>query len=313
MLRYATLARQLGAFRALTGLSVIEFDALAAAAIPALAAADAARLSRPDRRRAIGAGHPRALAPRDQVLLTVIWLRRYPTDGVLGYLAGVDEATIRRVRTRVVPVLAALGADTMRLPDPGRGHRRPLDALLTETPELAVLIDTFEQAIQRPGDRREADAFYSGKTKRHTLKTQIAVDERDGRIVDLSASVRGPTADLALLEQSGLLARVPAGVGAIGDLAYVGIAARHPQGLGAAPRRKPRSQPRPAADIAYNQAFARRRVRVEHTIRRLRVFAALTEVDRHHRRDHALRGQAVAGLVNRHLAHRAQAARPTMR
>lgn len=311
MLRYHRLARHPGPFRALTGLSIPEFDALAAEAMPALAAADAARLSRPDRRRAIGAGHPRAFAPRDQVLLTVIWLRRYPTDGVLGYLAGVDEATIRRVRKRVVPVLAELGRDTMRLPDPGRGHRRPLEALLADTPELAVLIDTFEQAIQRPGDLREADALYSGKKKRHTLKTQIAVDERDGRIVDLSASVRGPTADLALLKQSGLLARVPAGVGAIGDLAYVGIGALHPGG--AAPRRKPRRQPRPAADIAYNQAFARRRVRVEHTIRRLRLFDALTAPDRHHRRDHALRGQAVAGLVNRRLAQRAQTARPHVR
>jgi len=302
MLRYVSLARHAGPFRALTGISVAEFDALAAEAIPALATADRERLSRPERRRAIGAGHPMALTARDQVLMSVIWLRRYPTDGVLGYLAGVDEATIRRIRNRVVPVLADLGRDTMRLPDPGRGRRAALDDLLADTPGLAVLIDTFEQSIQRPGNPAEADAYYSGKKKRHTLKTQIAVDERDGRIVAVSASVRGPTADLTLLAASGLLERLPSGVGAIGDLAYIGIAAHHPQGLGAAPRRKPRGQPRPAADILYNQAFARRRVRVEHTIRRLRVFDALTMPDRHHRRDHSRRGPAVAGLVNRHLA-----------
>jgi hypothetical protein len=82
--------------------------------------------------------------------------------------------------------------------------------------------------------------------------------------VDVAPSVRGPTADSTLLKGSGLLARLPAGVGARGDLAYVGIAEAHPAGLGATPRRKPRGKPRPEADIASTRAFARRRVVAEH-------------------------------------------------
>ena len=74
MLHYARLSRHPKVFRALTGLTVDEFEDLAGAAIPALAEAERARLSRPNRKRAIGAGHPTALAPRDQVLLTVVWL-----------------------------------------------------------------------------------------------------------------------------------------------------------------------------------------------------------------------------------------------
>lgn len=309
MLHYPRLSRRPDVFRAMTGLTVAAFDDLAGTSLPALAAADRARLSRPHRRRAIGAGHPTALSPRDQVLLTVVWLRCYPTDVVLGYLYGVDEATVRRVRGRVLPVLEALGRDTMRLPDPGKYRRRRLDALLAETPRLAVVIDTFEQPIQRPKDRALADTFYSGKKKRHTLKSQVAVEEGEGRIVDAAASVRGPTADLTLLKQSGLLARLPPRVGALGDLAYVGIAALHPTGLGATPRRKPRGQERPAADVAYNRAFARRRVVVEHSIGRLRRYAAVTQPDRHHRRAHTARVAAVAGLVNRQLAVRAATGR----
>ena len=128
----------------------------------------------------------------------------------------------------------------------------------------------------------------------------MAVDERDGRIVDVPPSVRGPTADLTLLKQSGLLERLPEGVGALGDLAFVGITALHP--LGATPRRKPRGQPRPAEDIAYNTAFARRRVIVEHAIGRLRAYQALSQTDRQRRRHHTARVRAVAGLVNRRLA-----------
>src|SRR5207244_11057988 len=56
------------------------------------------------------------------------------------------------------------------LPDPGKGHRRDLPALLKETPALAVIVDTFEQRTQRP--RRRQRAYYSGKKKAHTLKSQ---------------------------------------------------------------------------------------------------------------------------------------------
>ena len=311
MLRYPCLARHPAVFRAMTGLTVAEFDALAGEAVPALAAADYARLSRPGRRRAVGAGHPTALAPRDQVLLAVVWLRRYPTDTVLGYLYGVDEATVRRTRKRVLPVLEALGRATMRLPDPGKFKRAALDALLAETPALAVLVDTFEQPVQRPKDRAEADAYYSGKKKRHTLKSQVAVEEALGRVADVAESVRGPTHDLTLLKASGLLARLPPEVGALGDLGYVGIGAAHPAGLGATPRKKPRGRERPPEDVAYNRAFARRRVRVEHAIRRLRVYDCLTALDRHRRRGHTARVVAVAGLVNRRLAARAARPQPT--
>ena len=99
-----------------------------------------------------------------------------------------------------------------------------------------------------------------------------------------------------------MLERLPPQIGAVGDLAYVGIGALHPQGLGAAPRRKPRGRDRPPQDVAYNRAFARRRVRVEHSIRRLRLYACLTDVDRHHQHLADARAVACAGLVNRHLA-----------
>ena len=109
------------------------------------------------------------------------------------------------------------------------------------------------------------------------------------------------TADLTLLKQSDLLQRLPPGVGALGDLAYVSMAKLHPQGLAATPRRKPRSRERPPEDKHFNQAFSRRRVLVEHTIGRMRRFQSLSQMDRHHRKNHSQRTRAVAGLVNRHM------------
>src|SRR5262245_34903518 len=246
----------------MTGLNVPEFDGLYTDVLPLLREAEQVRLSRRDRKRAIGAGHPFGLNERDQILLTVVWLRVYPTQEVLGYLFGVSDSAARASVERVLPVLEQAGRDTMRLPDLGRKRRRKLAELLHDTPELAVVIDTFEQRVQRPRHREQADQVYSGKKKAHTLKSQVAGAEDSGQVVDVADSVPGPTADLTVLEKSGLMQRLPEGVGGLGDLGYVGI---RTLGNGATPRRKPRGKARPPEDIAYNTAFARRRIVVENT------------------------------------------------
>src|SRR5262249_18511684 len=180
----------------------------------------------------------------DQVLLTVVWLRPYPTNAVLGFLFGVPDSTASRARARCLPLLERAGKDTMRMPDPGAARRKRLPALLRDTPGLAGVIDSFEQRTQRP--KRRQRAYYSGKKKAHTLKSQVAVGEESGRFVDVSDSVPGRWADIKLLKKSRLLGRLPEGVGGIGDLGYTGIGELHPRA--ACPRPKPRGQPRPPDD-----------------------------------------------------------------
>jgi hypothetical protein len=304
MITYRHLTRYPNVFRTMTGLRVNAFDDVVADLEPRYAAAEEQRLQRPGRQRAIGGGPDHSLSMPDQILLTVIWLRLYPIHEVLAYLFGTSDSTVSRVIERVLPLLEASGRDSMRRPDPGRKRRRQLDQVLAAVPELNVIIDTFEQRVQRPRARAEADTYYSGKKKAHTLKSQIVGHEVTGEIVDLAPSVRGPTADITLLKESQVLDRLPPGVGALGDLAYVGLAAVHPAGLGFTPRRKPRDQDRPVEDVIYNRAFARRRSPVEHTIGRLRHYQALAQRDRHHRRHHTARTRAVAGLVNRQLRAR---------
>ena len=324
-------------FKALTGLTVPEFDQLVTDLLPAFVAAEQQRLRRPDRQRALGGGRQAALRPRDQILLTVIWLRHYPIYVVLGYLFGISHPTVGRIIARVLPLLEAAGRDTMRLPPPPKAHHRTLEQLLQEFPDLAavlsaegaatllgapacppeappqaerrpvgrrrVVVDTFEQRVQRPQDRTVADAHYSGKKRQHTLKSQVAVCGRTGRVIDIAESVPGPQADLRVLAESGLLARLPDDVDVEADLAYVGGDKLVPGRRVRTPRRKPRGQARPEEDVLYNRAFAGERIVVEHTIGRMRRFQCLTQMDRHHRKGHSRRVRAVAGLVNRHLDH----------
>ena len=300
--RYRSLAMHPGPFRALTGLTVAAFDDLAEQLVPAIERALREGRDRPGRARRVGGGRSFSLDARDRLLLVVVWLRRYPTYDVAGFLFGVAKAIVCRAVAEVLPILEASGRDTMRMPDPGKHRRKDLDALLAETPELAVIVDSFEQPVQRPESRAEADRWYSGKKKRHTVKAQVAVCEATGRIVDVCGDAVGPMADVTLFEASGLGRRLPRGVGVLGDSAYVGLGRLVPGGLAATPRRKPRGRPRPEEDAEFNRAFSRRRVAVEHRIGRLRTYQALTQADRHHRRHHERRVVAVAGLLNRQLA-----------
>jgi hypothetical protein len=305
ILRREHLGKHPSVFRAMTGLTVAAFDQLLPELRAVFAAARRHRLDRPNRQRALGGGDDFDLGVEDQFLLAIVWLRHYPTQECLGYLFGVSDSTAKRAIDRCLPLLEQSGRDTMRLPDPGRGHRRDLPALLKETPALAVIVDTFEQRTQRPTRRQRA--YYSGKKKAHTLKSQVAVDE-DGHVVDVGPSRPGCWADLKVLRRSGLVGKlIRAGVGALGDLGYVGIDGVSPRLHGATPRRKPRGKDRPPEDRRYNRAFARRRIRVEHGINRLRRYQALSQVDRHHRRQHTARVRAVAGLVNRMLDHQQDA------
>jgi DDE superfamily endonuclease/Helix-turn-helix of DDE superfamily endonuclease len=301
ILRREHLTRHPAVFRAMTGLTVAAFEQMLPALLDAFRADRRRRLDRPGRRRAVGGGDDFDLDPADQLLCAIAWLRQYPTQECLGYLFGVSDSTAKRAVDRCLPLLERSGKDTMRLPDPGRGKRKGLPRLLRDTPELAVVIDTFEQRTQRP--KRRQRAYYSGKKKAHTLKSQVAVDE-DGRVVDVGQSRPGRWADLKVLRRSGLMGRLArAQVGALADLAYVGLDALHPKVRGATPRRKPPGRERPAADRRYNRAFARRRVVVEHALARLRRYQALTAVNRHGRKGHAARVRAAAGLVNPMMDH----------
>ena len=302
MMKYLYLSGSPKIFLSMSGLRVEEFDALVDDVRPLFTVAEVARLSRPDRQRAMGGGLEAELTMRDQVLLTVICLRQYPTQDVLGYFFGVSQPSVSRILKRVLPLLEADGRDRMRMPDPGRKRRRHLDELLQAMPELMVVIDSFEQKVQRPKDDDERDEWYSGKKKTHTIKSQTAVDEDTGEIVDVPDSVPGPRSDLKLLEQSGLMKRLPEGVGGLGDCGYQGIDKLHPKGH--SPPKKPRGKDRPFEDVAYNTAFSRRRSIVENTNARLRRYQSLAQTDRHHRQNHTQRVRAVAGLVNRQIRGR---------
>ena len=196
MLNYLSLESNPAAFRSFTGLFVREFELLLDELMPVYEVSYRASLERPDRQRAIGGGRWPDLESREQILLTVIWLRLYPTQEVLGFLFGVSDTNVLRTLRRILPLLEAAGRESLRLPTArSRKRGRSLEEILREVPELAVIIDSFEQGVQRPKrSQKEAkepkkgkDPSYSGKKKQHTLKSQVAVNKVRWPLIGITA------------------------------------------------------------------------------------------------------------------------------
>jgi hypothetical protein len=125
ILRYERLQRFPTVFKSMTGLRVVQFGDLVTDVLPRFRAAEFARLNRPTCQRAVDGGPAFELDPRNQLLLTVIWLRLYPIHEVLAYLFGVSDTTVGGAIAHVLPLLEASGRDTMRLPDPGPSDAAP--------------------------------------------------------------------------------------------------------------------------------------------------------------------------------------------
>ena len=84
MITYDRLRRDERAFKALTGVTVDEFAELYSKVEPAWVEAERRRLSRPDRKRAIGAGSDYRLDLETRLVMVLFWLRLYLSSNSTG-------------------------------------------------------------------------------------------------------------------------------------------------------------------------------------------------------------------------------------
>lgn len=281
MITYKKLKRKPLAFRSLTGMSISEFDALYRKLIPVWARSERERLSRPDRKRAVGGGHPYRLRLKERLLMTAVWLRLYLSTEALGFFFDVDKSTASRNTRRLLPCLRLLGDETLGWPEPPkRGEGKSIEQALRDYPDLLAIIDATEQAVERPSDDEQQKVHYSGKKKRHTRKTQIIVNEK-GVIRDVSASTPGSVHDLEHFRQSGAAQRIPKEVTAGGDSGYQGLHKELPDHSVFVPHKARRNHPLTEDEKLANRELSRERIVVENTLAELKRFKALAETFRH--------------------------------
>ena len=141
-------------------------------------------------------------------------------------------------------------------------------------------------------------ACYSGKKKRHTLKSQVVIDKATGTIL-AAACGQGREHDFRLFKRSKL--RPHPSTELLADSGYQGLSKRHPNSRTPHKRRRKTIALTPEQQ-AHNRAWARERAVAENVIRRLKVFRVLKETYRHRRKRFGLRVHLLAGLYNHDLA-----------
>ncbi len=127
-----------------------------------------------------------------------------------------------------------------------------------------VIVDSFETYVPRPSQNERQKRLYSGKKKRHTVKTQIYADHSGG-ILSVGKAHRGPKADIKIYEEEPIaewLTEKPR----MGDKAYCD--GKHPEIE--TPMKKPKGKELSAEQKAENKELSKKRVRVEHGIRRVK-------------------------------------------
>lgn len=309
MFTYESLSRRPSAFRSLTGMSPTEFESLLndfrAAQERLRSHTHTTRRGQP-RQRSVGAGHPFRHDDRHRLLLTLVWLRIYPTYELLGFFFDLHKRNAQLNVRAVLEVLDTL--DDFPFDRPSRDRRKlsTVTQVMEAFPHVRLVLDAKEQRVQRPHGAFDAQKpYYSGKKKTHTLKNQFGVGP-DGLIESVSASVPGgATHDVTLLRQTGVLGHLSEGEGAMVDKGYVGIDKDYPTVPLVIPFKASRNHPLTDEQKAFNRVVARYRIVVEHALAQLDRFTVLRQVFRgrcwRHGTAHSQVVRVVARLVNRRI------------
>jgi hypothetical protein len=232
-------------------------------------------------------GKPPRVLPVHKVLMTLLYLRHNVSHEVVGSCFGFSADTSENAFHEVVPLLRDLFPKEKWEAEKKWQRGEP-----TWTPDAVerTIIDSFETPIPRPSLNERQKRVYSGKKKRHTLKTQIVTDQ-DGEILDVDAGHRGPAADVKIYAQ----APPPPPVDdkpRLGDKAYVGAAPAVQT-----PHKKPQGGELTAEQKAENKTLASLRVHVEHGIRRVKAFRIMRDEYRHAMGLFPMVASAVVGLI----------------
>jgi hypothetical protein len=304
MISYQELVKKPRVFKSVTGLSIDEFNALFEKFVPVWVEQERQRLSRPERKRAIGGGRKYSLKLREQLIMVTCWLRLYLNTEAMGFFFGVDKSTVSRNCRRLLKVLRALGDETLGWPDPPqRGAGKSVEQVLQEYPDLLAIVDTTEQRIHRPSNDERQRKHYSGKKKAHTRKTAIVVNEK-GRIRDVTQSTPGSKHDLKHVVESCVIDPIPANVTVIGDAGFDGLQNYYPQRNIGTPHKARRNHPLTPDQKLANREFSSERIVVENTFCHMKHFKVLAHQFRHAVQLYDDAFRAVVGIVNDRIERR---------
>lgn len=245
--------------RTLTTLDPAEFERLAAAFDTAWQAQrDQRTFDGQERRRKPGGGYKGTFpTTRAKLFFVLFYFKCYPLQEVMALLFGLSQGQVSHWVGELTPLVnTALGRELL-LP-----ARKPVDLekLLSEVPDVLLLIDGSERPIRRPKNKDDQKGDYSGKKKAHRKKNLLVTRERE--VVYLGPTSPGSVHDKKLADESGL--SFPPESLVLKDSGFQGYEPPGPATL--QPKKKPRRRELYPSEKALNQLLSCYRVTVEHAI-----------------------------------------------
>lgn len=306
MLKYNALAKRPLQFKSFTGLDVAEFDSLYSTIESRYEEYEQKRLSRAGRKRGIGAGRPFTHALKDRLLMLLVYYRLYVTSILVGYLFDLDQTNVLRDIRRLEPLVKECLPLPKKIYEKTR-RARTMEEVEEYFPGFIAIIDSFDQEIPRPQNKRRRKSYYSGKRKKHTVKTQLAVN-KEGVIFHRTDHERGRRHDYDLFKEKH--PKLPKGVSGAFDLGFQGVKKDFPELNPMIPFKRNRWHPRKLSKKKrkYNRKLSKIRVEVEHTISKLKKFRIVGEEFRNRISHYNVMTSIVSGIVNmRMLGNRSAA------
>jgi hypothetical protein len=316
MLLYERLKKKPSLLRSLSGFSLPQMMELARRMEPLWEKEEEERHTRRKRERRMGAGHPYHLPTMaDKLLLLLLDWRHALTHELLGCLFDLDQSNVTRLLQRLTPLVES-AADPqlktfLRTAQKQRKKISTMEEFLTVVPELReILGDTTEQQRQRPHGKRKQKKYYSGKKKRHTLKTEI-IATPSGRILHVSKSYPGRVHDRRIHEEEKIAAFLPKETRQYYDKGYEGVQFAQPDHdirlpyKRKSPGRNGKGMHGPPLTRGQKQANtlrAKRRIKVEHVFSRMKKFRILSVVYRNAEESYNVTFRGVAALLNFRLS-----------
>jgi hypothetical protein len=300
---YGRLSKRSEIFRTFTGLEVFEFDALYSKVESRYDEFEKSRLARPDRQREGGAGNHFKLSLRDRLLMLLVYYRTYVTSTLAGFLFNLDQSNVLKDIRMLEPLVKECIPIPKKVYEGARRARTP-EEVEQFFPGFKAFIDSTEQEIPRPKNAKKRKTHYSGKKRRHTVKTQLTVNG-NGAIVHKSNHARGRRHDYDVFK--GSHPSLPEKVRPVVDSGYQGIQNDFPEMNAMMPykkRGKGRGHRGEKADDltpeqkSFNRKLSTVRVVVEHTISRLKKFRIMGEEFRNRLKRYDVMTEIVSGLVN---------------
>lgn len=201
MLEYKRLKKDRRQLLALTGLTHKEFGALHKAFCVAYATVyqgDQTADGRTRKRRS-GGGRKGQLGTTEQkLLLSLVYLKTYPLQALLGELFGLSQSRANRWLQRLLPIVKQALDDLGLLPS-----REPEQFAEQERDHQAaaeLIIDGTERRRQRPKTKGKQSLHYSGKRKTHSDKNVVVVNAKTKRVGYLSQTYAGKVHDKKIVD-----------------------------------------------------------------------------------------------------------------